>query len=118
MGLFEEIQNQSINYISIGFAIEGLASHEGSIYKAVMVMLHYKFDELLSCYKKDEFHSFIDIDNDQLEEYSAFQILNAVKEYAKSLGGIDSNECYLSEEFKKKIKDYYWALKPILILSQ
>ena len=112
VSLFEEIQNKSKNkYIEIGCAIESLAFYEGGIYKAVMVMLHYKFDELLSCFKQGKFYEFIDIDNDQPEEYSSFQILRDVKQDIESRGGIQSEEYSLPEELKEKIKNYYWNKK-------
>ncbi len=112
MGLYEEIQNIATEkYIEINVAVECLAMHEGSIYKAIMVMLHYRFDEELCCYKKNDFYEFIDIDNDKIEEYSSWGVLQDIKQDIESKGLIHSKECKLSEEIKEKTKKYHWSLE-------
>ncbi len=108
MGLFEEIRKKSDKYISIDFAVECLALREGSLYKAVMVLLHYKVDEAIPCYMQDEYFSFTDIDNDKTSEYSAFEILKDIKKEAESNGGIESKIIDISDSLKSKISKYYW----------
>lgn len=110
MGLFEEIRKKSDEYISIDFAVECLALREGSLYKAVMVLLHYKVDEVTPCYMQDEYFNFTDIDNDNDEpsEYSAFEILTDIKKEAESNGGIESKVINISDSLKSKISKYYW----------
>ncbi|HFE9629137.1 TPA: hypothetical protein ACGA21_001474 [Acinetobacter baumannii] len=110
MGLFEEIRKKSDEYISIDFAVECLALREGSLYKAVMVLLHYKVDEATPCYMQDEYFNFTDIDNDNDEpsEYSAFEILTDIKKEAESNGGIESKVINISDSLKSKISKYYW----------
>lgn len=110
MGLFEEIRKKSDEYISIDFAVECLALREGSLYKAVMVLLHYKADEEMPCYMQDEFFNFTDIDNDNDEpsKYSAFEILTDIKKEAESNGGIESKIISISDSLKSKISNYYW----------
>ncbi|MFV5382926.1 hypothetical protein [Acinetobacter towneri] len=108
MGLFEEIRKKSDKYISIDFAVECLALREGSLYKAVMVLLHYKVDEAIPCYMQDEYFSFTDIDNDKTSEYSAFEILKDIKKEAESNGGVESKIIDISDSLKSKISKYYW----------
>ena len=108
VGLFEEIRKKSDKYISIDFAVECLALREGSLYKAVMVLLHYKVDEAIPCYMQDEYFSFTDIDNDKTSEYSAFEILKDIKKEAESNGGIESKIIDISDSLKSKISKYYW----------
>lgn len=108
MGLFEEIRKKSDKYISIDFAVECLALREGSLYKAVMVLLHYKVDEEIPCYIQDEYFSFTDIDNDKTSEYSAFEILKDIKKEAESNGGVESKIIDISDSLKSKISKYYW----------
>lgn len=110
VGLFEEIRKKSDEYISIDFAVECLALREGSLYKAVMVLLHYKVDEATPCYMQDEYFNFTDIDNDNDEpsEYSAFEILTDIKKEAESNGGIESKVINISDSLKSKISKYYW----------
>ena len=108
MGLFEEIRKKSDKYISIDFAVECLALSEGSLYKAVMVLLHYKVDEAIPCYMQDEYFSFTDIDNDKTSEYSAFEILKDIKKEAESNGGVESKIIDISDSLKSKISKYYW----------
>lgn len=110
MGLFEEIRKKSDEYMSIDFAVECIALREGSLYKAVMVLLHYKADEAMPCYMQDEYFNFTDIDNDNDEpsEYSAFEILTEIKKEAESSGGIESKVITISTPLKSKICKYYW----------
>ena len=110
VGLFEEIRKKSDEYISIDFAVECLALREGSLYKAVMVLLHYKVDEATPCYMQDEYFNFTDIDNDndKPSEYSAFEILTDIKKEAESNGGIESKIITISDSLKSKISKYYW----------
>ena len=108
VGLFEEIRKKSDKYISIDFAVECLALREGSLYKAVMVLLHYKVDEAIPCYMQVEYFSFTDIDNDKTSEYSAFEILKDIKKEAESNGGIESKIIDISDSLKSKISKYYW----------
>lgn len=117
MGLFEEIRKKSDKYISIDFAVECLALREGSLYKAVMVLLHYKVDEAIPCYMQDEYFSFTDIDNDNTSEYSAFEILKDIKKEAESNGGIESKIIDISDSLKSKISKYYWERDLFLSLE-
>jgi len=113
MGLFEEIDQNQNKFINISTAVELLALHEGSVYKAVMVLLHYKIDENLCCYRQSEYLDFIDIDNDQKEIYSAYEILKDIKSESDLNGGITSQEKSLSHQLREKIKNYYWELSAI-----
>ena len=108
MSLYNKILDRSDNYIEISSAIELLALHEKCTYKAVMVMLHYKFDELLCCFKQGKYHEFIDIDNVTYQEYSSFQILNDVKNDIQLNRVGESKELILSKKIKEKINGYFW----------
>ena len=61
MGLFEEIDQNQNKFINISTAVELLALHEGSVYKAVMVLLHYKIDENICCYRQSEYLDLCDM---------------------------------------------------------
>ena len=113
MGLFEEIDQNQNKFINISTAVELLALHEGSVYKAVMVLLHYKIDENICCYRQSEYLDFIDIDNDKKEIYSTYEILKDIKSESDLNGGITSQEKSLSHQLKEKIKNYYWELSAI-----
>ena len=113
MGLFEEIDQNQNKFINISTAVELLALDEGSVYKAVMVLLHYKIDENICCYRQSEYLDFIDIDNDKKEIYSTYEILKDIKSESDLKGGITSQEKSLSHQLKEKIKNYYWELSAI-----
>ncbi|MDH0032088.1 MULTISPECIES: hypothetical protein [unclassified Acinetobacter] len=108
MGIFDEIMAKEKDYIQIIEIVEKIAEIEGSIYKALMTLMHFRIDEKIPCYQKNDYFEFVDIDNDNVSTFSANELLwHLFQEYMKN-GGINTEIKKLLDSEKEEFKEYFW----------
>lgn len=107
--LFEQVQQNTKKYISIVEFVEELAFIEGTLLKAVFSLLHFRIDESVVCFKKNEYLEFINLNHEDETEgeeaIGAYDVLLDIKKEAEDQLSSDKK---VSNELKEKYKDFFW----------